>query len=260
MVRAKKYLGQHFLNDRDLASRIAGLLSGFGDYTHVLEIGPGTGVLTKYLAELDFSVSAIEVDSESVDYLKRHKVAESVEIIQADFLKSDLEFLEKNKWAIIGNFPYNISSQLFFRLLDFRNQVCEIVCMLQHEVAERLASPPGSKKYGILSVLLQAFYTIQYIEKVPPDVFIPPPKVDSGVIRLQRNDTSSLACDEQLFRKIVKQGFQNRRKTLRNALKPLNLDGKLTTLPQFSKRAEQLSVDDFVQLALLIQDGSPDKI
>ncbi|MFP4091963.1 MAG: 16S rRNA (adenine(1518)-N(6)/adenine(1519)-N(6))-dimethyltransferase RsmA, partial [Cyclobacteriaceae bacterium] len=224
VVRPKKHLGQHFLKDKNIARKIVQGLSRHGSYRQVLEIGPGTGVLTQFLLqEEDFVTSVIELDTESVAYLQEHYPELRPRIYSRDFLKTDLMELMKEPFAVIGNFPYNISSQIFFRILDIRNEVPEIVCMLQKEVADRLKSPPGSKEYGILSVLLQAYYDIDYLFTVEPGVFNPPPKVRSGVIRLRRNAVTQLECDEQLFRRVVKQSFQTRRKTLRNALKPLNL-------------------------------------
>ncbi len=248
MVKPKKYLGQHFLRDQNIAEKIAGSLTGFGGYHSILEIGPGTGVLTRFLVNRPEKLTVVEVDSESVEYLRSRSEFEDVEIIEADFLSADLGFMKGSSWCIIGNFPYNISSQLFFRILEIRDEVPEVVCMIQKEVAQRLASPPGSKKYGILSVLLQAWFEIEYLFTVPPDVFHPPPKVDSGVIRLKRNQAKKLDCDEKLFKRVVKTAFQNRRKTLRNALKALNLPAIETEFDKISLRAEQLSVNDFVEL------------
>ena len=255
MVRPKKSLGQHFLKDENIARNIVGALSLQGDHLKVIEIGPGTGVLTKYLCELKgIDLRLIEIDRESVAYLKGSYPNLKGKIIEADFLELDLEKFFPESYAIIGNFPYNISSQIFFKVLDHRNKVHQVVGMLQKEVAERIAAPPGSKTYGILSVLLQAFYHIELLFKVPPGVFFPPPKVMSAVIRLKRNEVKQLACDEIQFRKIVKQAFQMRRKTLRNALKSLNLPSSITALPLLDKRAEQLSVEDFISLTKLIGD------
>lgn len=259
MVKPKKYLGQHFLEDSDVAIRIVNSLTFHTGYSQVLEIGPGTGVLTKHLSKLDMELSLIEIDSESVAYLKKRDYVSKDKIIEGDFLKIDPSYFQNGNWGIIGNFPYNISSQLFFRILEFKDSVMEVVCMLQKEVAERIASPPGNKKYGILSVFLQAYYSIEYLETVPPHVFRPPPKVDSGVVRLTRNNLRSLDCNERLFRRIVKQGFQNRRKTLRNALKPLNLGEIYNNNELMSCRAEQLSVQDFVSLTKLAEgNGATD--
>lgn len=246
-VRPKKHLGQHFLKDQNIAKKIAEALIGHGDYKQVLEIGPGTGVMTQYLNTEPQDLWLIDVDAESIAYLKEHFDIPTDHIIHGDFLKDPLDFLSGN-YAVIGNFPYNISSQIFFRILEDRNRVPEVVCMIQKEVAERLAAPPGNKQYGILSVLLQAYYDIEYLFTVPPDVFNPPPKVNSGVIRLVRNEVTQLGCDEQLFTQVVKAGFQMRRKTLRNALKPINLPAAMADDEVLQRRAETLAVKDFIQL------------
>ncbi len=243
-VRAKKSLGQHFLTDESIAERIAHSLTGRTQC--LLEIGPGMGVLTKYLVvDPRYDFKAIELDRESVDYL--HRNYPSLNVIEGDFLRLNLENIFGDKpFAIIGNFPYNISSQILFRVFEQRNRVPEVVGMFQKEVAERVAAGPGSKTYGILSVLLTAFYDIEYLFTVHEHVFNPPPKVKSAVIRLTRNDTQQLGCDERLFVQVVKTGFNQRRKTLRNALKPLNM--QLDAIPDemLAKRAEQLSVQDFI--------------
>ncbi len=259
-VRPKKHLGQHFLKDTTIAERIVNSLTQHGGYRKVLEIGPGTGVLTQFLVQLsNYELTVIEVDTESVAYLKQRYP--ELPILSEDFLQTRLDEHFAAPYAIIGNFPYNISSQIFFRVLDERDRVPEVVGMLQKEVADRLCAPPGSKTYGILSVLLQAYYTLEYLFTVEPHVFHPPPKVRSAVIRLQRNATAQLACDEVLFRRVVKQGFQNRRKTLRNALKPLNLSPAVQSLPVLNQRAEQLSVGDFVELTQQISgSNSPDAL
>ncbi|MFY0592755.1 16S rRNA (adenine(1518)-N(6)/adenine(1519)-N(6))-dimethyltransferase RsmA [Roseivirga sp.] len=251
-VRPKKHLGQHFLKDLSIAERIADGLTGHGDYKTVLEVGPGTGVLTQFLLKKDFETWVIEVDRDSIAYLEKHFSSLDDRIIGADFLKHDFISETKTPLAVIGNFPYNISSQIFFKVLDHHQEIPEVVCMIQKEVAERLASPPGNKTYGILSVLLQAYYDIEYLFTVKPNVFNPPPKVDSGVIRLKRNTTKALDCDETLFRRVVKAGFQMRRKTLRNALKPINLPAELSDHPTLALRAETLSVNQFVALTNLI--------
>ena len=254
-VRPKKHLGQHFLKDTTIAQRIVDSLTRHGGYAHVLEIGPGTGVLTQFLVQQpNYSLTVIEIDRESVAYLERNYPA--LPILSGDFLKIHLDKHLPDTYAVIGNFPYNISSQIFFRVLDERQHVPEVIGMLQKEVADRLCAPPGNKTYGILSVLLQAYYSVDYLFTVEPHVFHPPPKVRSAVIRLQRNDTQHLPCDETLFRRVVKQGFQNRRKTLRNALKPLNLPVAVQSLPVLNQRAEQLSVDDFVALTQQISGSS----
>lgn len=249
-VRAKKFLGQHFLTDEGIAKRIVDSLSP--EVSRLLEIGPGMGVLTKYLinrADTDFHV--IEIDRESVAYLHDHYP--TLDVVEGDFLKQDLSALFHDTYAIIGNFPYNISSQILFCVFDNRNQVSEVVGMFQKEVAERVAAGPGSKTYGILSVLLSAFYNIEYLFTVQEHVFNPPPKVKSAVIRLKRNDIAELECDERLFVQVVKAGFNQRRKTLRNALRSANLP--VDTVPEtiLAKRAEQLSVDEFITLTKTIQ-------
>ena len=220
----------------------------------VLEIGPGMGVLTRYLTDIpDISLKLVEIDRESVAFLKENYPSLAARIIEGDFLTMDLSEVMGEEYSIIGNFPYNISSQIFFKILDHRDAVRQVVCMLQKEVADRIASPPGNKTYGILSVLLQAYYRIENLFKVSPGVFTPPPKVMSAVIRLRRNERTSLGCDEKLFVQVVKQGFNNRRKTLRNALKSMNLDPQLSTSSIFDKRAEQLSVDMFIDLTQAIE-------
>ncbi len=250
-VTPKKHLGQHFLKDLNIARQIVHALSGHKNYTSILEIGPGMGVLTDFLLEARADhLYLIDVDQESIQYLNKKYEHLGDRIIQGDFLKANLTKLFSESFAIIGNFPYNISSQIFFKILEHKDQVPEIVGMLQKEVAERIASGPGNKQYGILSVLLQAYYDIEYLFTVEPEVFNPPPKVRSAVIRLKRNDKLELGCDEVLFKRLVKQGFQNRRKTLRNALKAINLPPEVVKLDLLDKRAEQLSVDDFVSLTL----------
>lgn len=244
-VHAKKFLGQHFLKDENIARQIADSLTA--TTPHVLEIGPGMGVLTKYLYNkegLDFH--AIEIDRESVAYLHEHYP--TLHVIEGDFLALDLSTLFSEPFAVIGNFPYNISSQILFKVFDNRNCIPELVGMFQKEVAERVAAKPGSKTYGILSVLLSAFYNIEYLFTVHENVFNPPPKVKSAVIRLRRNDVTSLECDETLFVKVVKIGFNQRRKTLRNALKQLSLPLDAVPAQLLSLRAEQLSVNDFITL------------
>ncbi|MBF9140093.1 16S rRNA (adenine(1518)-N(6)/adenine(1519)-N(6))-dimethyltransferase RsmA [Hymenobacter properus] len=250
MVRPKKHLGQHFLADPNIARRIVGALQLPDAVRTVLEIGPGMGVLTQYLLENPaYQTSVVEIDTESVAYLREHYPALDGRIYATDFLKQNLgELFPGQPLAIIGNFPYNISSQIFFAVLNNRQQVREVVGMIQKEVAERLAEPPGSKTYGILSVLLQAYYKIEYLFTVPPHVFNPPPKVDSAVVRLTRNDVQQLDCDEKLFFRVVKQAFQTRRKTLRNALKPFGMPAEATTDPIFDRRAETLGVAEFVGL------------
>jgi len=257
MVRPKKFLGQHFLKDKNVALRIVESLLLSNGVNHVVEIGPGTGVLTQYLlANPAIDLNVVEIDRESVAYLAEHYPYLKDRIISGDFLELEMEKLFSEKLNIIGNFPYNISSQIFFKILDHRNQVSQVVCMIQKEVADRIAEKEGSKTYGILSVFLQTFYDIEYLFKVPPGVFFPPPKVMSAVIRLVRNHRDKLECDESLYRKVVKQAFQNRRKTLRNALKILNLSPSIYRLDMMDKRAEQLSVEQFIFLTREIEKSN----
>ncbi len=256
-VRAKKHLGQHFLKDEDIAEQIAGTLTLKG-YKNVLEIGPGMGVLTKHLLKRDLDLVAMDLDAESIVYLNHSFPLEHAEILQknnrlnvieADFLKFDLtELYGDEPFAITGNFPYNISSQIVFKMLEMRKQIPEFSGMFQKEVAQRICEKPGSKTYGILSVLVQAFYDAEYLFTVPPTVFDPPPKVDSGVLRLTRRDERKLACDERLFFKVVKTAFNQRRKTIRNSLKTFGLSDNLKEDAIFDQRPEQLSVADFVTL------------
>lgn len=250
-VRPKKFLGQHFLHDQSIARRIVGSLEVANESGSVLEIGPGMGVLTKFLLELKgIDLKVIEIDRDSVAYLKTHYP--ELNVIEGDFLEADIGSIFPHAFSIIGNFPYNISSQIFFRVLENKNVVGQVVCMLQKEVADRIAAPPGNKVYGILSVLLQAYYDIEYLFKVQPGAFTPPPKVLSAVIRLRRNNVVELPCNEELFVRVVKQGFNMRRKTLRNALKNLNLAAEISALQIMNKRAEQLSVNEFINLTQLI--------
>ena len=246
-VRAKKHLGQHFLNDLNIAQKIADSLQ-YQAYKQVLEIGPGMGVLTQFLLKKDNEVFVIEIDTESVVYLKTHFPQLNNHIIKGDFLKLPLNEIFKEPFALIGNFPYNISSQILFKALEHKEIIPEIAGMFQKEVAERVASQPGNKNYGIISVLLQAYYNIEYLFTVNEDVFIPPPKVKSGVIRLIRKENQTLDCDEKLFKRVVKTAFNQRRKTLRNALKSITLVDEKKAEPYLGLRAEQLSVDDFIQL------------
>ncbi|GIL23026.1 MAG: ribosomal RNA small subunit methyltransferase A [Bacteroidota bacterium] len=248
-VRPKKFLGQHFLRDKQVAQRIVDALQLPPAPQHVLEIGPGTGVLTQFLVSNPLvDLHLVEIDRESVAYLKEHYPQLANKITDGDFLELNLDQLYPSPLFVIGNFPYNISSQIFFKILEHRNQVTQVVCMLQKEVADRIAEKPGSKTYGILSVLLQAYYDVTYLFKVPPGVFHPPPKVMSAVIRLTRNNRVQLDCNEVLFKTVVKQAFQNRRKTLRNALKILNLPASLMAHSLMEKRAEQLDVEQFIFL------------
>ena len=299
-VRAKKALGQHFLTDQRIARAIVDALVTDGesgqlspepslrdpshewappsrprvamvsgdncpDVLPVLEVGPGMGVLTQYLLERsDIDLKLVEIDGESVDYLLQHFQGMQGRLLQADFLSLRLEKLFPERFAVIGNFPYNISSQIFFKILDYKEQIPQVVCMIQKEVAQRLAEKPGSKTYGILSVLLQAWYDIEYLFPVGPGCFAPPPKVDSAVIRLTRNSRTSLGCDEKLFKTVVKTAFGQRRKMMRNPLKPLaaakaaregwDAERLAEFLSQevFSLRPEVLSVEDFVDLTNIL--------
>ena len=254
-VKAKKHLGQHFLKDLSVARSITDALSG-ESYTNIVEIGPGMGVLTQYLLKKDFITHVIEVDCESVSYLQAEYPQLSQRIYSANFLKLNLETITDQPFALIGNFPYNISSQILFKALDYKDQIPEIVGMFQKEVAERVSSSPGNKKYGIISVLVQAYYNIEYLFTVDEDVFDPPPKVKSGVIRLSRNDEKKLECNEKFFKKVVKQAFSQRRKTLRNALKPLTGKSGFND-PKLELRAEKLSVKDFVYLTNQLERIQP---
>jgi len=273
-VRAKKSLGQHFLTDQNIARAIVDSLHSEGVSSNdssplpVLEIGPGMGVLTQYLLEReDIDLHLVEIDGESVDYLLTHFRGMQGRLMQADFLKLRLEKIFPETFAVIGNFPYNISSQIFFKILDHKDRIPEVVCMIQKEVAERIAEKPGTKTYGILSVLLQAWYDIEYLFTVGSGAFAPPPKVQSAVIRLRRNSRTDLGCDETLFKTVVKTAFNQRRKTLRNSLKPLirakaereGWDSAVSSLschetfvsdPVFDLRPERLSVEDFIALTI----------
>ena len=246
MVRPKKHLGQHFLTDPSIAARIVEALPTAPGDT-VVEIGPGTGVLTSLLLERDIRIIPIEIDGESVSYLKQQWPRLTDLIIEADFLKINMEEHLSGSYHLIGNFPYNISSQIFFRVLQYRQQIPTVVCMIQKEVANRIASPPGSRDYGILSVLLQAYYDINYLFTVKPGSFFPPPRIHSGVIILRRNQTMKLPCNEKPFFKVVKSTFNQRRKMIRNSIKSilLNLDDDFELL---SKRPEQLGVPEFIKL------------
>lgn len=255
-VRAKKHLGQHFLKDEQIASDIADSLTEKG-YKNVLEIGPGMGVLIKYLLKKDLKTYVIEIDTESVEYLKVHYLNLADRIISKDFLKINLvDFFGDEQVAIIGNFPYNISSQIVFKTIDNRHQIPEFGGMFQKEVAERIAAKHGNKTYGILSVLAQAYYDVEYLFTVPPDVFNPPPKVDSGVMRMIRKENYTLPVDDALFKKVVKTAFNQRRKTLRNSLKTLNLSDKLREDAIFALRPEQISVQDFISLTVKIEQDA----
>ena len=256
-VKAKKYLGQHFLKDEDIAQQIAETLLQ-KDYKNVIEIGPGTGVLTKYLLLRDSNLVAMDLDTESITYLNETFPLEhpkafegdgTFKVIEADFLNFDTSTLfGDEQFGITGNFPYNISTQIVFKMLELRNQIPEFSGMFQKEVAQRICSSEGSKAYGILSVLVQAFYDAEYLFTVEPDVFDPPPKVKSGVLRLTRKANFELSCDEQLLYRVVKTAFNQRRKTLRNSLKTFTLSDNLREDTIFDLRPEQLAVDDFIAL------------
>lgn len=253
-VKAKKSFGQHFLTDEQVCVDIANILTGKG-YDNVLEIGPGMGVLTKYLIKRPENVRVVEVDNESVEYLMVNYPELNGKIIHADFLRIPIAEMFQEQFAVIGNFPYNISSQILFRVVDFRHLIPEAGGMFQKELAQRVASPPGSKAYGVISVLIQAYYDIEYCFTVLPHVFDPPPKVDSGVIYLRRKENYTLPCDEKLFKQVVKQAFSQRRKTLSNALKPyLVKKPELKSMEIFKLRAERLSVEDFINLTQLFSE------
>jgi 16S rRNA (adenine1518-N6/adenine1519-N6)-dimethyltransferase len=254
-VKAKKHLGQHFLTDKGVCKRIAKQFTGFNGNNRVLEIGPGMGALTEFLVKnehiKDFSV--IEIDRDSIAYLKEHFSALEGKIFETDFLRTNLETIMGDEpFAVVGNFPYNISSQILFKCVDYRNQIPEVMGMFQKEVAERIAEKPGTKKYGIISVLLQTYYDIEYCFTVDEHVFSPPPKVKSGVIRLTRNERNSLPCNEKLYSQVVKLSFNQRRKTIRNSIKSmiseLNLEHRF-----MAERPEQLSVEDFIELTCVIE-------
>lgn len=259
-VRPKKHLGQHFLTDKNICRKIASQFTAHQGCKRVLEIGPGMGALTEFLLEEETNeVSVMEIDHESVVYLEGHFPQLSGKIFEADFLRIDpRKYMGDEPFAVVGNFPYNISSQILFKCLEYRNQIPEIMGMFQKEVAERIAEPPGSKQYGILSVLLQAFYDIEYCFTVDEHVFNPPPKVKSGVIRCTRNERQTMACDERFFIQVVKMSFNQRRKTIRNSIKQLisgfDFDHHFLTL-----RPEVLSVENFIELTLLIEDARKSK-
>lgn len=249
LVSAKKHLGQHFLTDKNIASKIVDSLRYDGRYTQVLEVGPGMGVLSDFLLQKEgLETHLIDIDTESYHFLQKKYPQLGERLINADFLEMDFDSIFKAPFGIIGNFPYNISSQILFKVLDNRDKVVEVVGMFQKEVAERCVEKPGTKEYGILSVFIQAYYKAEYLFTVKAGVFNPPPKVLSAVIRLTRNDVAQLDCDEKLFWQVVKAGFNQRRKTLRNALSSLINKEKMTDEPMLDLRAERLSVADFVTL------------
>lgn len=253
-VRAKKHLGQHFLTDENIAKNIVEGLS-YENYNNVMEVGPGMGVLTKYLLEKDQNIYLAEIDTESIDYLKKNYAKTNEETFVGDFLKQDFSFIDGEEIAIIGNFPYNISSQILFKIIDHYEIIPEMVGMFQKEVAERTAAVPRTKDYGILSVLVQAYYDVKYLFTVHENVFNPPPKVKSGVIKLTRNPKEGLAGNEVLFKQIVKAGFGQRRKKLSNSWKVMNIPEALKTHEFMDKRAEELSVEDFIHFTQLWKEN-----
>ncbi|MBT8286236.1 MAG: 16S rRNA (adenine(1518)-N(6)/adenine(1519)-N(6))-dimethyltransferase RsmA [Flavobacteriaceae bacterium] len=264
-VQAKKHLGQHFLKDEEIARKISETLSLNG-YNNVLEIGPGTGVLTKYLLQKNINLVAMDLDADSIIYLNHSfplehpelfEREESFKVIEADFLKANIrDIFGDRPFAIIGNFPYNISTQIVFRMLEYKDQIPEFSGMFQKEVAKRICEKEGSKAYGILSVLVQAFYDAEYLFTVHPEVFDPPPKVQSGVLRLTRKENRDLNCDEALFFRVVKTAFNQRRKTLRNSLKIFNLSDNLKEDAIFDRRPEQLGVAEFISLTKKIANDT----
>lgn len=255
-VRAKKHLGQHFLKDESTAEKIGDTLNLEG-YKNVLEIGPGMGVLTKYLVQKDIELIAMDLDKESIAYLEKNYPNKNLKIIEADFLKFDLsQLFGKEQFAITGNFPYNISTQIVFKMLEWKEQIPEFTGMFQKEVAQRICAKEGSKTYGILSVLAQAFYEAEYLFTVPPSVFNPPPKVDSGVLRLKRKEGYSIPCGEKMLYKVVKTAFQQRRKTLRNSLKSFNISDRIKEDSIFGQRPEQLSVSQFIALTQKLENDA----
>lgn len=252
-VKAKKNLGQHFLKDKEIACRIAGTLDQFPSLP-VLEVGPGTGVLTEFLLKNERELTVVEIDRESVAYLRDHYPALDDKILEQDFLRMDLSRYFDGPFCIIGNYPYHISSQIFFKVLDSKDSVPCCSGMIQKEVAERMVASPGSKVYGILSVLLQVWYDVEYLFTVNEQAFIPPPKVKSAVIRLTRNKRKQLNCNEKLFKMVVKTGFNQRRKMLRNSVKSLlSEEGPLPDDPMLMKRPEQLSIEQFEELTNLLE-------
>ncbi|ASW74213.1 16S rRNA methyltransferase [Chryseobacterium piperi] len=253
-VKAKKHLGQHFLTDENIARKIVEGLS-FDNYNTIMEVGPGMGVLTKYLLEKEQYIYLAEIDTESIDYLKKHYPKVTEKNFVGDFLKQDFAVINNEQVAVIGNFPYNISSQILFKIIDHYELVPEMVGMFQKEVAERTAAVPRTKDYGILSVLIQAYYDVSYMFTVHENVFNPPPKVKSGVIKLTRNPKEGLVGNEVLFKQIVKAGFNQRRKKLSNSLKVLNIPEELKTHEFLDKRAEELSVSDFISFTKLWKEN-----
>lgn len=257
-VKPKKFLGQHFLTDLDIAKQIADTLDSHPDVP-IIEVGPGMGVLTQYLLEKNRDLTVVELDRDSVPYLNEHFPILKGKVIEADFLKMNLMDIYPDQFCVIGNYPYNISSQIFFKVLDYKDHIPCCSGMLQKEVAERIASKPGKKAYGILSVLLQAWYDIEYLFTVSETVFNPPPKVKSAVVKLVRNNRKAIDCDAKLFKTVVKTSFNQRRKTLRNSMKPiLGKDNPSYVDPIFNQRPEQLSVEEFIYLTNLTQQNMPE--
>lgn len=253
MVKPKKSLGQHFLTDLSIAEAIADTLASYKGMP-VLEVGPGMGVLTRFLLDKGHDLTVVELDPESVEYLQEHFPELRDRIVAKDFLKLDLAQLYEGPFCVIGNYPYNISSQIFFKILDYKDRIPCCSGMIQKEMAERMAAPPGSKTYGILSVLLQAWYDIEYLFTVPEHVFNPPPKVKSAVIRMTRNQVEQLGCNERLFKQIVKTAFNQRRKTMRNSLRSLvGKECEVLSDPIFDERPERLSVERFIALTNLLE-------
>lgn len=259
LVRPKKFLGQHFLKDLQVAQDIADTVDTCPDIP-ILEVGPGMGVLTQFLIPKGRPLKVVELDFESVAYLKENFVQLGDNIIEQDFLKMDLNSLFDGKpFVLTGNYPYNISSQIFFKMLEYKDLIPCCTGMIQKEVAERIAAKPGNKTYGILSVLIQAWYRVEYLFTVHEHVFNPPPKVKSAVIRMTRNETQDLGCNEKLFKQIVKTTFNQRRKTLRNSISPiLDKNSPLSADPLFNKRPEQLSVEDFIELTNRVEKALAD--
>ena len=253
MIRPKKSLGQHFLKDPEIAQRIANTLSAYRDLP-VLEVGPGTGALTRYLLDEAYRLTVVEVDGASITYLEQHFPELQGHIRNEDFLLMDLKRLYDAKFCVIGNYPYHIASQIFFKVLENREQIVCCAGMIQKEVAERLSAPPGSRAFGILSALIQPWYDVEYLFTVSASVFDPPPKVQSAVIRMTRNTRTTLGCDEAMYKKVVKTSFNQRRKTLRNSMKPLlGKDYPHFDLPIFDKRPEQLSIEQFIELTRMTE-------
>jgi 16S rRNA (adenine1518-N6/adenine1519-N6)-dimethyltransferase len=257
-VKPKKHLGQHFLIDLSIAERIAAQVTGHGGVKQLLEIGPGMGVLTDYLLKGDLDVNLIEIDRESIAYLHQKYPKLQDKVIEGDFLKFDFSTVFTTPFAVVGNFPYNISSQILFRCIEYKDHIPEIMGMFQREVAQRVAEKPGTKTYGILSVLLQAYYDIEYCFTVDEHVFDPPPKVKSGVIRCTRNEREKLPCDEKLFKQIVKMSFNQRRKTIRNSIKAL-LPANYPENEMLQLRPERLGVEEFIALTQWIDTVNPNR-